>query len=376
MTDYDYIFVGAGVAGLTTARAIARRQPDVALAMIDPRLDRREHHTFGYWYEGDSLLPEQVGRSWNRWTISAPGSEVVVDLGQWRYETFELQAWKDAVTSELDALADVSWIDARVAGIDEDRASVTVETGDARTLNGRWVFDSRPCAPPDGAKLVLWQSFRGQQLRLDDDAEIRDVLRLMDFRRRPEVVEFEYVVPLDDRTVFVESVLASRTPPEGKDDFELESYIAEHFPDHEVVATEGGRTALTTANYERRAGQRTVNIGLRGGAARPSTGYAFVDIHREAEAIADALVETGEPWGRSGRRRRDQFLDGVLLTLLAEHPERAPDVFVQLFQNARTDRVLRLLDNRATWPDIVAVAWALPWILFLRAFWAWLVRYR
>ena len=136
----------------------------------------------------------------------------------------------------------------------------------------------------------------------------------------------------------------------------------------EVLAEERGRTMLTTGRFERRPAHRVINIGLRGGAARPSTGYAFARIDREAREIADSLPVLGED-ERPAPRARDQFLDAVLLTLMREAPERSPQVFVTLFATARTDRVLRLLDERATWMDIFAIIWVLPWWIFLRAWW-------
>jgi lycopene beta-cyclase len=346
------------------------------MALVDPRLEHEVHQTFGYWYEGQSLLPEGIGQTWSSWVVSSPSREIHVELGDWRYETFDLQDWMEAKRVEVEEAADVTWLPQQVVSVETIDRLAVAETNSGERLEGRWVFDSRPGEPPE-ANLALRQHFRGRRVRTANPVTDADQLRLMDFRRREDDVLFSYVVPRPPNELFVESVIISEHQHEEAQSFELDAICAslsESEPD--ILAREGGVTTLTPAPFPRRSSRRVVNIGLRGGAARPSTGYAFVPIHREAEAIADALAERDNPWGRPPRRRRDCFLDAVLLTLLAEYPERGPEVFVTLFEKARTDRVLRLLDSRASWLDIVAIITVLPWLIFLRAFWRWFWRYR
>lgn len=67
-------------------------------------------------------------------------------------------------------------------------------------------------------------------------------------------------------------------------------------------------------------------------------------------------------------------LDAILLEVWSVTPDAIPAVFSALLRRNSIDRVLRFLDERATWIEIVRIGIVLPKRTFLAALGRWLSR--
>ena len=113
---------------------------------------------------------------------------------------------------------------------------------------------------------------------------------------------------------------------------------------------------------------KVFNIGIRGGACKPSTGYAFLPIQQDAEQIAKIFKE-----GAQGKRdwpalrtKRNTFLDRVFLSYIARHPDKAPGIFFRLFKKTTPQTLLRFLSDTGTLADDLRIMTAMPkWPLIL-----------
>ncbi|MDZ7710229.1 MAG: lycopene cyclase family protein [Roseovarius sp.] len=109
-----------------------------------------------------------------------------------------------------------------------------------------------------------------------------------------------------------------------------------------------------------------IRMGLGGGAARPSTGYAFARIQRQADLVTRALVQ-GDPVPASLDGPFARFMDRVFLQVIQTMPERGPALFESLFRNASRDRLEHFLSGPVHPVDRLAVMTSLPTLPFLRA---------
>jgi lycopene beta-cyclase len=120
---------------------------------------------------------------------------------------------------------------------------------------------------------------------------------------------------------------------------------------------------MTTAPQLRSARSRVAVIGQRGGAAKPSTGYAFQFIQRQAEALAALVtaagVEAPIPWVPP-RSRVATFYDRVFLSYLHANATRAPDLFLGLFERVPPEALARFLSEEGGVLDHVLVMNAMP----------------
>ena len=109
-----------------------------------------------------------------------------------------------------------------------------------------------------------------------------------------------------------------------------------------------------------------IRMGLGGGAARPSTGYAFTRIQRQADLVTRALVQgDAVPASLDGPFAR--FMDRVFLQVIRTMPERGPALFESLFRNASRDRLEHFLSGSVHPVDRLSVMTSLPTLPFLRA---------
>jgi hypothetical protein len=183
----------------------------------------------------------------------------------------------------------------------------------------------------------------------------------MDFRT-PASGDFRlmYALPLGPRRVLVEHVSHRRADHAAHIRAYLDAVLG--LRGWEVVDREAGATPLYAPAPARRSG-RLVRLGVAAGLAKACTGYALTRMWRDAELIATALGERGEPAlpRRPGALYR--IADRLFLDLLRRSPERLPEFLVALCGAASGDALLAFLDERASSSQRLEVARAAPgWI--------------
>jgi len=193
-------------------------------------------------------------------------------------------------------------------------------------------------------------------------------VHLMQFRTaRSRGVDFVYTLPFARDRALVEVTSFAPASP-GRDVFAawLEAEIADLNPgDTEILREESGALPMEVGFADPHT-DGVIAMGLRGGAARPSTGYAFARIQAQADHVAAALMA-----GQAPRPTLDgpatRFMDRVFLQVLQTLPERGPALFESLFRNAPPDRLERFLSGSTHPVDRLSVMTSLPTLPFLRA---------
>jgi lycopene beta-cyclase len=136
---------------------------------------------------------------------------------------------------------------------------------------------------------------------------------------------------------------------------------------YRAVAEESGITPLISPAPGRRLGRRVMAIGLRGGRARPSTGYAVSRVLADSAAIAASLQGRGHPFDVPKDPWSQRALDAVWLRALAAERANLEPAFLALFSGVPVDSVWRLLDGTPTPGDLARIVRALPKWPFVRA---------
>ena len=109
-----------------------------------------------------------------------------------------------------------------------------------------------------------------------------------------------------------------------------------------------------------------VRVGLFAGAARPATGYAFQRIQRWAAHCAARISDGGLPVVHTKDPWLLARMDRLFLSVLRRQPQFAPKIFVDLFANVDSQRLIRFLSDDARHSDYAAIILALPFRPFLR----------
>ncbi|AWN15473.1 Lycopene beta cyclase [Salinisphaera sp. LB1] len=244
-----------------------------------------------------------------------------------------------------------------------------VETSRGR-LTTRTLIDARPPRIPPN----YGQFFRGVEIHTDRARFDPTTVGLMHFRP-PHAggIDFVYVLPFASDRALVEVTRFGSARPSSE---WLKTWLAEECDrlsdgaTTAVLREEAGALPMQ-AGYGVAKGpsQGYARIGLGGGAARPSTGYAFQRIQRMSDRLAAQIQSSSDtPWldpRLDGAITR--VLDRLFLRVIQSAPERGPEFFHALFANAPPERLERFLAGSVAAADRLSVIASLPPAFFLRS---------
>lgn len=364
--DADVVVCGAGAAGLSIAVRLARLP--LTVRVIDRREGYGRDRTFSFFRGRSHPFEDAVARRYRAIDVVGRDRRIARNVEARPYETLPADRFYESALRTL-ARHDRVRLDLGVSigAIRDLGGHVEVET-DRGALRTALVIDARGAIGKASTREgdIEWvQHFAGMDVEVEHPIFEPAVATLMDLRvSQKDGPHFVYVLPETTRRALVEDTYFGPKP------FEIEHYGANvHAWLKErgagavsVLRSERGVLPMTTADVDRGAG-RILRVGLAGGAAKPSTGYAFTFIQRDADAIGLALASWDRmraPTIAPPRSPTSLFFDRVFLAYLAAHPQSAERIFVDLFAGTTGPAIARFLSEDATPSDYAAVMAAVP----------------
>ena len=362
----DIAILGGGCAGLSLAYRLIGAGRSVTV--IEPRHAYEEDRVWSFWRTAPDPFEHCVVKRWRRWRVAADGRSTVRSAGGLAYETVGAGRFYDTCRHAIDRANDVSLRLGTTGEITERGAEAVTLTlsGDAPgTLRARHVIDTRPLP----ARPAYGQFFRGLEIETDRprfDPECCDLMRFGPPRR--DRIDFRYVLPVSPTRALVEATSFAAAPP-GTD--ALQADLAEALAEetrgarYRVIRREAGAIPMDVAHAAPQEHPRIVPFGLRGGAARPATGYAFTRIQARADALAARLRDGHAPAPPAPDGPVMREMDRLFLRVIARVPERGPELFFRMFDRVPVRRLERFLSGSTATADRLSVIAALPPGLFL-----------
>ena len=361
----DYLIVGGGAAGLSLAYHIAQ-EPLLAskkVLLIEPEAKEVNDRTWSFWTDEPGMFDGIVAHEWRKIAFRSPGFERVFDLGRYRYQTINGLDYYRFVRRALVDNPQFSFVRGQVSHLENTPAGVRATTAEG-TFSARYAFDSRP---PNLAKMkqpqkhrYLLQHFVGWEIETETDEFDPAVVEFMDFRgEQQHEARFIYVLPFTPRKALVEYTLFSATPlPKAEYEVAIRAYLATTLgvKRYRITAEEVGAIPMTDHPLPAHQGAHIINLGTRGGRAKPSTGYAFKRIQQQSARLVAALAATGHPPADpTGDRWQFRLFDTLLLDIMQRRGETTRDIFRQLFERNPVERIFRFLDETTSWADNLRV---------------------
>jgi len=366
--ETDVAILGGGCAGLSLAVRLA--ESSLRVTVIEPRLAYEDDRVWSFFRTHTDPFEACVKASWSKWHVSSAGVTVRRKSDHLRYESVSSGAFYQMALQMCDAAPNIDLHLGTSVLADPRPPSANgpwqIETS-AGQLASRYVIDTRPT----GRNTCYGQSFLGQEIRVGFDAFDPDDVPMMCFAApHADRVDFLYILPFARDEALVEVTTFGAKIPD----------ISEHrlWLDHEIAQLTRGqsfdvlreeRAFIPMALPQTGApipAPRFAHAGLRGGAARPSTGYAYQRIQAMADICTAQILRGADQLDLAIDGPMTRFMDGVFLRVLQRRPERGPALFSALFRNAPTDRLERFLSGSTAPIDRVSVMASLPPVPFLR----------
>ncbi|MEQ8821255.1 MAG: lycopene cyclase family protein [Sumerlaeia bacterium] len=375
--DADILIAGAGCAGLSLACALVRSASHRRrMIVVDPRTDFPRDRTWCFWDIENLPALNLATYRWPQWRVTTPHGETTRG-GTYRYCFLPSDRFYDQALALLKKHPEVHLALGRSVTelLDEsDHAAAVLDNGEI--IRARAAFDSRPrlpAAPPGPADTDWRQHFAGLTISTREAVFDPRTALLMDFRTRQDHgLHFIYLLPFSVTEALVEStVFSSEILPDEFYEDAVRTYLAEHVGVHDFAVShrERGVLPMTTLPFDPDPSPRVRRIGIAGGAAKPSSGYAFLAIQRQAAAWAKALAEWDEaappPASPPARPLPTRWQDRVFLAEMARAPEAAPELFRRLFERAPADALCRFLSEAPHPLDHLRVMRSVPLARFL-----------
>jgi len=371
----EIAILGAGCSGSSLAYLLVRGGFAGEIHVFDGRTNFSREQRWCSWGPIPSPLADLVDASWSRWKVLSSSKEVRCSLPQRPYLHVHAPRFYRHVHAELGQSPNVHLhFGTTVHSIEESGKRLLAKTSKG-TLAADMVFDSRPSMeerPSPGADthVRLRQSFAGVVVRSDEAAFDPQTATLMDFGiEEPPGLSFVYVLPFGADRALVESTVFSREVVPAKEHRRrVERYLERQgVSGYGVESEESGNIPMSTESYPTHKSGQHLMIGVAGGATRPSSGYAFVQILRQSRLIAGAMVRGEIPPISEAIPRKQKLFDAIFLDAVDRSPALARSSFVRMFERVPPTALIRFLSNESGLRDEMRLIAALPKTPFVRA---------
>ena len=339
---------------------------DRTILIVEPSDGPAQPKNICFWADELPALPLTLKGSWDAMSFGGKRGNKTQKIDPFTYYCFDAATLQNQLRDELDGAAGVTMMQDRVVRIEDDTVFLRQTPGGLRAK--QYVFDS---LPPVGSTVSLWQHFLGWEVKVTNEAEFdADALTLMDFRvAQAEAPTFMYMLPFSPQKALFEITLMSSDILSTKQyEAYLKTYLSTHYPqlEYTITRTERGKIPMQRVAAEA-SSPRQVRLGIKGGMAKPTTGYTFLNSYRHARQIVSLLAGGKSLSLLPTAKPRFVFYDRLLLNIIRRSPQRVKPIMEALFYRNSYPRLLAFLSESTSLWQETKLFCTLPWLPFLTA---------
>lgn len=343
------------------------------ILLIDKKFKTENDKTWCFWTKSRPPFPEIIHSSWQKFEFGDPKGNFEQHMGGYAYHMIKSQDFYAHILDFLKKFPQVQFLETEIEHFGEDGDGAFILCNQQK-IRGEWIFNSGiPIIEQEG-RYFLKQHFRGQWIKSKVPIFNSDSMVLMDF----DVAQldspcFMYLLPTSDSSALVEFTSFSKNEFKPEVYFEqIKKYLNKKYPGHEfeIEGEEAGVIPMTDTIYQTSPGRKILNIGTPGGAVKPTTGYAFLNIQKQVSKLVGFLENPSKRLDLSLQRGRFAFYDKLLLHLLEQQGDQAWKIFSELFRNSPPSLIFKFLEEKTNLFEEAKIFSRLPIWLFLRALYA------
>ena len=371
-TSYiDYLFAGAGASAILLLMSLDERGMlhGKNIVIIDPDNKLKNDKTYCFWENSEDLIVKRckhlINHQWEKVSVNSNKPQLLHPMKYFYISSFDLYKELQRIIEKYNILR----IHQPVLALKKSEHGVAVITNDDTFLS-KTVFDSRPPYYLNLKKNEshLLQSFLGYVIEVENKLSDYNCVDLMDFDvEQNEYTQFVYILPFSENKLLVELTRFGVSQLMQKEaEPILDNYITKRFGTYKIAAIEIGNIPMSNAAILTDNISNVISIGGRSGAIKPSTGYAFKNMFKHAENIANSLQNMHQ-LKVTNNAGRFKFYDRLLLLILRNDPPSGKNIFETLFKKNDAKNVLNFMDEKTSIFQDIKILSSLPFKPFLKA---------
>ncbi|WP_439504521.1 lycopene cyclase family protein [Sediminibacterium sp.] len=380
--QYDYIIAGAGCAGMSLLMRMVA-DPFFAskkILVVDADTKQQNDRTWCFWETQPDLFESIVHHKWNKLDFYSDHYSSELSINPYTYKMIRGIDFYNYVKNNASSSPNVEWRKASIKKLVDTTFEFVgtneiagIELADGEIIYADYVFCSILFEPIKTAahEYHFLQHFKGWEIKTAIDCFDSSKAIFMDFRvSQKHGTTFMYVLPTSANTALIEYTLFTEELLEDDSyNVALRKYISEQLQiiDYEVLHEEKGVIPMTTKKFPYAKGGN-IYIGIAGGQAKASSGYAFKYIQKRTAALIDA-IKNGKnlSYGKKLKDSKGHLYDAVLLNVLHNRKMPGDKIFAAIFKGNKASNVLAFLDNESSLLIDLKIMNSVPTRIFLPA---------
>lgn len=348
---------------------------DSSILLVDQSFQRSNDRTWCFWEAGEGFFESIIHHQWSTLRVASNTIDVSAAIDPYSYKMIRGEDFYAYCLNVLQSKPNIKLRAGKIADLGDTPTGAFVVV-DGERLEAKYVFNSVLRMSSEQLALVqnkhhLLQHFKGWVIQTVEPIFDPTRATFMDFTVSQEHgTTFMYVLPTSTTTALVEYTLFTEALLEDAAyDAALKDYISNRLGinTYTVEHVEFGIIPMTNADFSSKH-TRVINLGVAGGQAKPSSGFAFQFIQRRTAAIVAQLVKGEVPDQRLSLQDKKFLLyDSTLLHVLTRKQMAGDAVFSAIFQKNPMQRVLRFLENRSSLIDDLQIMSSVPTQIFMQA---------
>ena len=363
---YDIAILGGGAAGLSLARHMVDTKHKIAI--IEPRRSYRNDRTWCFFNSQSHDLSDLVCAYWSEYSLESLGQEIVFQNEKQLYQCirsidFYQDAYKKINTSHnIDLVLGETALDICHK---DNNFDILMNNN---KLQATYVIDTRPAPKSDYKSPYLNQIFSGIEVQTHTPLfNPGRALLMHNLTCDKHGLGFVYILPFSANHALIEW---TRFTPDQLTPDQLDQECAEiclSFAGDRYEALYKEHASIPMAHIKPQKQHPHIFLaGGRGGAIRPSTGYAFQNIQKWAKKCAQSIKQTGLPIDHIKQNAFSAWMDKIFLRVLLDYPELGPGIKMRLAKGLNDDQFTRFMKDEATISDNLAIILSQPFWPFLK----------
>lgn len=371
--EYDYIFMGAGCASLSIiVRMIdSGKFSHKKILIIDKEEKNKNDRTWCFWEKEKNYFEPVVYKTWNHLSVKTD-VDIRLQMQDYHYKMIRGIDFYKYCFDKITAQKNITIIYGNVSLPNPGcHQQICINNIPLKINKTAIVFNSInvPSLKQPG-KYHLLQHFKGWIIETREDCFNDDEATLMDFRVDQQYgTTFVYALPLSANNALIEfTVFGDHVLPGSEYNNQLTKYIENYLSikNFTIKEAESGIIPMTNVAFPF-CKDGIYYIGTAGGQTKPSTGYTFRFIQKQADEIVRQLAEGKSSLTVTKTKKRFLFYDSTLLHILSKKLLEGKIIFITLFKRNKATSIFKFLDNESSLMEEARLLNTLQKKIFLKA---------